>query len=586
MNFNETVGSIVYDFSRKKSLVKVSSQSDYNKYFSNNKKAADIIRNAKSVEWATKELEKIGIKGVKLELKSKNNDQKSDSSKPRVNGPSSIHVEDPSFEKVEVDPGRDAGWGREKPGVIYGDEHGNNHLGRGEIYPDMEKVINHINKVAEHTTKGAERSAKVNSKIPLYTDRKNKAKIELFEAQTRSEINRLNTDNETYTSQADADRKEHGARGKKADLEGAQYDRQNEAEVRKHADAMDRAKRGTVAHYGDKILRNIDATSGRVGGVISGAADIWENTANAVKAADRRLFDVDKSKVKGYVKHSKKAEELRSLADKASEGDYKNNLLEKAERAEDKANEKYETARAQKRQESLKTASNVFGSLKDTLSSKSRARTLAERGQAGVKRREAQIAYAMGDHSFFTKLAAGKSFGSRNAFTRAIGKIPGWLMYGRKEGKARKNYATQLAYGGFSEGATLAQTMIHDFSDFDDLMEQTTGEGWQYREYPELAKILDDDKYEKLDQKMMESGEFSEGEGETPPDGIIDSDSLRPGREEVTVNDILSKNYYTASPVEKKFQEMIARGFSESNSTPYENFLQSFSDSADDMRMM
>lgn len=438
-----------------------------------------------------------------------------------------------------------------------------------------------------HSKKHSRKKSKLESAVDQFNlerlNRANDLEVSAAEVQrARDAQSKVRIISETGTKIAEDAAKASGYNLEKA-KNVAETNKVNDSE----ADRQQRRKQGTVAYYMGKLGKNIGGYTDNVGNIIGGAADAWTATTDAVKAADRRIFTVDRSKLNKVTKLDLKKDALLNKAASYEEGSKEQDkYLRKAERAEEKANEKYETARAQKRADSFKTAGNVFGSIKDTLSSKSRARTLAERGQAGVKRREAQIAYAMGDHSFFTKLAAGKSFGSKNAFTRAIGKIPGWMVYGRKENKARKNYATQLSYGGFSVGADMAQTMIHDFSDFDDLMEQTTGEGWQYREYPELAKILDDDKYEKLDQKVMESGEFSEGEGETPPDGIIDSDSLRPGREEVTINDILSKNYYTASPVEKKFQEMIARGFSESNSNPYENFLQSFSDNADTMRMM
>lgn len=582
-NFSDTVGSIVYDFSNK---IKVSSQDDYNKYVAKNSKARDILKKAESVEWATKEFEKLGIKGVKLELKSK---------KGGGSSGTSTSNSDPDFLKGlrnkdnPVDPSDPSKLSRS---LSYNARMAN------RFKPEYKKGIeleydpsdNSLNpKEVVYAASGDEAKYRAYSKLAELADVKLQGQINQAHYQAKSYA-RQNRYDENKVEDEIAKLKSGGLQrdaeaAKKiaeSNLGATQADIQSGILKDKDQDRQERRDKGLIGYGLDKVSKNVGAYNSKVGGLIGGATDAILFTAGAIKEADQRLWKPEASK-KGdkYREKAKNPAEITKIIGGEHLKNKKARYLEKAAEAD-------ETARAKRRAESFKTGSNVLGAVKDSLSSKSRARTLAERGTAGVKRRDAQIAYALGDHSFFTKLAAGKSFGSRNAFTRTLGKLPGYLTYGRKEAKARKNYATQLSYGGFSEGQKLALSVIHNFSEDDPLMEQTTGEGWQFREYPDLAKIVDDDKYEKLDAQLIEKGEFSENDldmGQTPPDGrVIDSDSLRPGREEVTVENILNKNYYQASPLEKKFQEMLARGFSESDTNPYEEFLQAFSDSADSVR--
>lgn len=369
----------------------------------------------------------------------------------------------------------------------------------------------------------------------------------------------------------------------KLDAETNQVNRQDEKEGAKHELWQKAHKQGYVKTYG-KLLDK------EVGSAFDVAGDLYDTVTSKAGKLDKRIWKESESE---------KGKKLREKADNLVNlwGD-EEALKKKQEALRKKADKADEDARTTRRARSIKnavqTTGDVIGATKDTISSKSRARTLAERGLVGEKRRDARIAYALGDRSLFTKLAAGKSLGSKNAFTRFVGKFPAWVTYGRRENKNRKNYAKQLTYNaGFSEGEVgivLGLLSSHDFSD----NEEMHGEGWQYREYPELAKIVEDDKYEKMDADLIEKGEFSELDqvDEVAPEApIVDSSEIAQHtqtsqQDEVSLSSILNKNYYEASPVEKKFQEMIARGFSqdEEKVNSYENFLEKFSESADTVR--
>ena len=418
----------------------------------------------------------------------------------------------------------------------------------------------------------------------------NKEEVKTHQAHHVAERLRTGYDNQKYKSQTNRDIEKNKLEQDKA-FTGRLQERPTQMDLEDQIEKKQaiRDVGGKGAYYAGKIEEGLNAIGSNSTRMSTALGNAVSGISKGVKQLDDQFFGL---------KPGEKAAGDR-LREKVATGNFyggewrEKRLLRKAAEADS-------TQRFQKRQAAIGTTKDIFGAVKDTVSSKSRARTLAERGTVGEKRREARIAYALGDRSLMTKLAAGKSFGSRNAFTKTVGKLPGYLMFGRREDKNRKNYARQLAYGGmFSELGSRLACMSAMSMDFDDTLVAHTGEGWQYSEYPELAKILDDDKYEKLDAKVLESGEFSEPTikktdfddldgNTTPPDGrIIPSDSLRPGREEVTVDNILNKNYYQAPALEKKFQEMLARGFSEEQSdgpTPYENFLNKFSDSAESLR--
>ena len=399
-------------------------------------------------------------------------------------------------------------------------------------------------------------------------------------------------------SKETANAKEDNLRGTKAQSEEKGIKHQDEKDDAKHELWRESNKNGYVKTYG-KLLDK------EVGSAFDVAGDLYDTVTSKAGQLDKRIFgDV----TIGKTSKSKKALEKmggvnKSVYDSLIAGntltkEQYDSLTDKQKKYYDKAAKADEDARTTRRARSIKnavqTTGDVIGATKDTISSKSRARTLAERGIVGEKRRDARIAYALGDRSLFTKLAAGKSLGSKNAFTRFVGKFPAWATYGRRENKNRKNYAKQLAYNaGFSEGEVgmvLGLLSSHDFSD----NEEMHGEGWQYREYPELAKLIEDDKYEKMDADLIEKGEFSELDqvDEVAPEApVVDSSEIAQHtqtsqQDEVSVSSILNKNYYEASPVEKRFQEMVARGFSqdEEKVNSYENFLEKFSESADTVR--
>ena len=254
-------------------------------------------------------------------------------------------------------------------------------------------------------------------------------------------------------------------------------------------------------------------------------------------------------------------------------------LSAKIDRQLEKAAEKDADALSQARYGAVvgtvNTGKDMLGAVKDAVSAKSRAQTVAMYGQEGIQQRNARIAYALGDRSLTTKIAAGKV--GKNTITHFLGKhlLTNTIGGGNKVKRNVRNY-----YRGFSED-------VANYISFSEgpTLEETSGEGWQEYEWGALSSILDKiEEYQKLDQKLLEQGEFSE-ESETPTDGrvILDSRTLRPGyNDEVTVDDILTKNYYEASDIEKKFQEMITKGFSQDPT--YESYLESLSSEADMMR--
>lgn len=220
---------------------------------------------------------------------------------------------------------------------------------------------------------------------------------------------------------------------------------------------------------------------------------------------------------------------------------------------------------------------DVATGLKDFVSEKSLAKRIQKEGYEGIARRNARIKYMLGDRSWKTKALSGHG---TNIIQRVQGK-----QAARKQVQNTKNYFKQFS----EEPSSKLESALVNFSELIETLEESSGIEGKMKEYQTMYDILNMD-FESLDQKLIEEGQFSEGvsDVETPVDGRpVNPDALKIGDGELTLADVLNKNFYEAPVEEKKFQEMVARGFSEDENTSndYESFLGRISTEADSFRM-
>lgn len=287
-------------------------------------------------------------------------------------------------------------------------------------------------------------------------------------------------------------------------------------------------------------------------------------------------------------KLSKKAIELEKEYKKVKKEDVQS---DKADKLGAKANELQQSERVQAFGKSVKTAGDAGSLGLDFISSKHRDRTIREGGYEELDRKKAQIAYALGDRSLSTKIASGRGL---------LGKL-----HTSRIRSNRKRYARSLQYGlGFSENdlQNLSLILAKDFSDETDEVPELS---WQPEEYAKLNAILTTD-FETLDEQVAlekSQNNFSEEEGESDnPDSEVQTDNpsddpkIDKGETELAVdydnldNDalvkILNTSFYKVNDEEKRYQESIAKGFSDEDreSDAYGEFLEGFSSFIDSSR--
>ena len=234
--------------------------------------------------------------------------------------------------------------------------------------------------------------------------------------------------------------------------------------------------------------------------------------------------------------------------------------------------------------------------LKTAVSSKARDELLQREGKVGLERRSAQLGYMLGMRDDDTKIALGIYHGKnplkriaqanrkaelkrnisqyRNAQMRAsrAPAVPSYYPY--TPNMPLYAYSSPV---GFSESKGLTKILNTDFSE-PNAVEASLPE-WKVKELQGLQGILNYD-FESIDAKIAKErqGDMSE-ESKKPSDKEkdelkIDYDS----QDDDPLKLVIEDSYYKAPEYEKKYQEMIARGFAEDenhSSNLYESFLNS-----------
>jgi len=298
------------------------------------------------------------------------------------------------------------------------------------------------------------------------------------------------------------------------------------------------------------------------------------------KQADKFRDEAKILKEKNWANSDEYTEYLNSGANTTQANDWLNNKKawaeKKAEKLEKKAARREGRARSKAIGSAISKISNAIDLGLDTISSRHRQQTIAEGGQAALMRKKARFAQMMGDDSFMTRVAAGnwggsasgwnEGYGIRGALGRLGSKIVDTInpVSGRIR-STKKNYQRQLQYMDSLRG--------YDYSEQEE-QPQVEPLSWQPEEYDKLNFILNREYEENQNFSEQQTGEQDLGFYDASK--LVDITSLTPEKAEA----LLSKSFYKVSDEEKRYQESIAKGFSEEyrQQKTYENFLNECSE--------
>lgn len=269
-----------------------------------------------------------------------------------------------------------------------------------------------------------------------------------------------------------------------------------------------------------------------------------QNRRAKSKAADKELNKLIKTQ-KSVSKESNKYEAKRLKMVKRAETDLKKAYYSDKEARDIDAWNKLSN--------SVKMVKNVASAGLDLVSKKHALRTAQELGAGGVRARNAEIAYALGARDKETRIAAGKYD----------------LNDEERSKKERDKLVKELNQKGFYSGMKyFSEDGVDDLREreaqiIEYLLSKDYSKFESFSEIPRPTVV----KSSKVGKETLDTGEI-----------LSEAVELPEGEGKSVINDatdILNKNYYGATPEEKKFQESLTMGFSESND--YEESLEALS---------
>lgn len=221
-------------------------------------------------------------------------------------------------------------------------------------------------------------------------------------------------------------------------------------------------------------------------------------------------------------------------------------------RAKQKDTEKRNEIAFQKGAKIVSGTKDVAGSALSMVSSTHAAKEARRIGAGGVQARNARVAYLLGDRSLGTKVMSGHLFKGSNPVSRFVNRK---VTRGAIKKVNSRGFSDELDLLKLREAQAINYMLSKDYTQFEDFSEIAR---------PTVTKTS------KIGKEELENGKVLSDEVEIPY-----------AREQSGLKDpvdLLEKNYYQASPEEKKFQESLFIGFSEeSDGDNYEKTLESLS---------
>lgn len=195
---------------------------------------------------------------------------------------------------------------------------------------------------------------------------------------------------------------------------------------------------------------------------------------------------------------------------------------------------------------------DVTGSALSLVSSTHAAKEARRIGAGGVQARNARVAYLLGDRSLGTKVMSGHLFKGDNAVSRFVNRK---VTRGAVKTVNNRGFSDDLDLLKLREAEAISYMLTKDYTQFEDFSEIAR---------PTVVKTS------KIGKEELGNGKVLSDEVDIP---YVKEQSML-----TDPVDLLEKNYYQASPEEKKFQESLFIGFSEeSDGGNYEKTLESLS---------
>ena len=274
----------------------------------------------------------------------------------------------------------------------------------------------------------------------------------------------------------------------------------------------------------------------------SGSPEVYGETYNLLKSEAK----VDKAE-KALGKLKKERENYLNKAEAA-----KSSARADLAKAAQKDKEKRDERAFQKGAKVVSTTKDVADSALSMVSKTHAAKEARRIGAGGVQARNARVAYLLGDRSKATRLMSGHYFEGNNAVSRYLNKK---LTKSAIKKVNERGFSDDLDLLKLREAEAISYMLSKDYTQFEDFSEIAR---------PTVVKTS------KIGKEELENGKVLSDEVEIP---YVREQSML--KDPV---DLLEKNYYQASPEEKKFQESLFVGFSEeSDGGNYEKTLESLS---------
>ena len=344
-----------------------------------------------------------------------------------------------------------------------------------------------------------------------------------------------------------------------------------------------------------------EAASNKAGNILE-ARDKKIESQNKAYDAQKKDAETQNKNVRARLNYEvKTAEENKKSTEKLAEEDYntsKAKAQDKLERKKEKLSQKFDSKVNEARfkdkeienqmafdklKGSVRTTSDVAKAGLALISKKARRKQLEEEGVDAVNARNARIAYALGDRSLQTRLAAGK-VSPLNSLLHPV-----------------------RAYKRHQINSNIRANRDVGFSENPEITEYYSGEGWKERESEAISRLLDIDysKFEEQDfaelrpsqnysQSLIGTEKLIDNSSDSPSqtiNSVVNSTTIPNHLRETDVSkisEVLEKSYYSPSPAEKFLQEKLSRGFSENEKidTEYENMLEDIYQRASSSRII
>ena len=290
----------------------------------------------------------------------------------------------------------------------------------------------------------------------------------------------------------------------------------------------------------------------------------YQSAKKLVSATDKLPFLPIKNQISENKFQAEKERKISDVIDNGPDTHASRKLSKKESKLDNRIADDRNQMRFNKLSSVADNIGTAGGAIKDAVSEKSMARTIAKSGVDKIKQRSAKLAYAFGDRSFRTRFALGRDL---NPLEKVVSGNMFPSVFGTKlQRKIRRN--EKKYFRGYSE------------SDIPVTLENSDQVADRERNKIQIMKALLNWDIESIDRELLEKQDFSAKNFSVPIKLQKERELEASKTGEVKLNPdsaekILNTSFYGLSDEEKEFQESLCKGFNEVD--PKETFMSQFS---------